>query len=468
MASLVRQKRSIPATRRPARVGRWPLAALLLIAAFAILTLGQIIAARVQIASAGGIEGFIRVRADFRAVLTGGLMIREGNGHLLYDEAAQHEAQARLVAPYVALAPDVTLPNSHPPYESFFAAAFIGLPSAVPFAVWTLLELLALAGALWLLAWATPLGATARWLVVAGVAAFQPVQALLMLGQTSTLLLLGCSGLYAALKRGRSGWAGVALALVLLKPQLAVPTILLLLLCRAWRPLLVAAAIHGALALAVMPVLGPAWPLRYLRYLAGSATWDARMSEYPPLMHNWRGLVAHLVAPGAPRLAEAAVVALSALSLALLVGCWWRTRAAPTPRDPVWALAIVSSLLIAHHLYNHDLTLLIFPAWLIVAGATRGGWPRARLWLALVVVGSLLPSVTAALAERQAQITVPSVALLALAQLALAWAAWGGDAGAPPMLGASPRLNVPPATVPGPSAGSDSAPRPGRRATARR
>ncbi len=65
--------------------------------------------------------------------------------------------------------------------------------------------------------------------------------------------------------------------------------------------------------------------------------------------------------------------------------------------------------------------MLALPAWLIVAGATRGGWPRARAWLALVTLGSLLPLVAFALADRQWQGTVPSVALLAATALGLAW-----------------------------------------------
>ncbi|MFN8541978.1 MAG: glycosyltransferase family 87 protein, partial [Thermomicrobiales bacterium] len=359
--------------------------------------------------------------------------LREGHGALLYDEAAQHAAQQRLLAPDLILPPDSTLPNSHPPYESLFAAAFGDAPIAVPFAAWTLLELLSVAAALWLLARSTPLAPTARWLAILGALAYQPLHALLLTGQSSTLVLLGLVGLYAALKADRQGWAGVALALLLIKPQLALPILLLLLLSRAWRPLLIAGAIHAALAVAVMPLLGIAWPLSYLRYLAGSRHWDHRMFEHAPLMHNWRSLAAHLIEPVAPALASPAVTLLTALSVALLAWAWWRQRPnfhQPPPSiggprialtDLLWALATIVTILIAHHLYIHDLTLLIFPAWLMVAGATATGWPHPRLWLALATIGSLLPIVTAALAQRQWQISLPSIALLATTALALAW-----------------------------------------------
>ncbi|MFN8514600.1 MAG: glycosyltransferase family 87 protein [Chloroflexia bacterium] len=248
---------------------------------------------------------------------------------------------------------------------------------AVPFAAWTLLELLSVAAALWLLARSTPLAPTARWLAIPGALAYQPLHALLLTGQSSTLVLLGLVGLYAALKADRQGWAGVALALLLIKPQLALPILLLLLLSRAWRPLLIAGAIHAALAVAVMPLLGIAWPLSYLRYLAGSRHWDHRMFEHAPLMHNWRSLAAHLIEPVAPALASPAVTLLTALSVALLAWAWWRQRPnfhQPPPSiggprialtDLLWALATIVTILIAHHLYIHDLTLLIFPAWLL-------------------------------------------------------------------------------------------------------
>lgn len=428
------QRKTIDQAVPGRRATRWSLATTLLTAVYLLLFLAQLAAAQVKIAGDGGIERYIRLRADFRAVLTGGLMLREGHGALLYDEAAQHEAQQRLLAPDLILSPDSTLPNSHPPYESLFAAAFGDAPIAVPFVAWTLLELLSVAAALWLLARSTPLAPTARWLAILGALAYQPLHALLLTGQSSTLVLLGLVGLYAALKADRQGWAGVALALLLIKPQLAIPTLLLLLLSHAWRPLLIAGAIHTALAVAAMPLLGVAWPLSYLRYLLGSRHWDHRMFEHAPLMHNWRSLAAHLIEPVAPALASPAVTLLTALSVALLAWAWWRQRPAshqPSsggpggPRialtDPLWALATIVTILIAHHLYIHDLTLLIFPAWLLVSGATATGWPHPRLWLALAAIGSLLPIVTAALAQRQWQISLPSIALLATTALALAW-----------------------------------------------
>ena len=241
MVSLI-QRKTIGQASRGRRAARWPLATTLLAAVFVTLFAGQLIAAWSRIEADGGIERYIYRRTDLRAVITGGLMIREGNGALLYDEAAQHEAQVRLLAPHFTLEPDSTLPNSHPPYESLFAAAFGGPPYAPAFIAWTVVELLTFGAALWLLVRATPLGQGTRWLFVAGVLAYLPLLELLLIGQSSTLVLLGLVGTYAALKAGRPGLAGVGLALLLLKPQLAVLTILLLLLARAWRPLVVAAA----------------------------------------------------------------------------------------------------------------------------------------------------------------------------------------------------------------------------------
>jgi hypothetical protein len=80
------------------------------------------------------------------------------------------------------------------------------------------------------------------------------------------------------------------------------------------------------------------------------------------------------------------------------------------------------TLLVAQRLYPHDLTLLIFPAWLVVAQATSGDWPRAQStgWLALVIVGFALPLLTFMFAQRAIQAVVPAVLLMTIAMIALA------------------------------------------------
>ncbi len=392
------------------RTRRWSVPTIAALAVLMLLLLAQLGLGYAEIAKAGGIERYIRERADFRAILTGGLTIYEGDGQLLYDEEAERAYQRRVIAPYPFERADQVLPNSHPPFESLLIAPLMGQPYAVSFVLWTALEIVALVGALWLLARSAPVAAPTRALLIAGALAYQPFHAVLWTGQSSPLVLLGLCGIRAAL------------ALVLLKPQLAVAVVVLLLLARQWRPLLGAAALWAGASVAIMPIVGVAWPLRYARYLAGSAAWGEEHFEYVPGMYNWRGFVQNILGERAPSINGPLTIALIVATLALIAWAWWhsteigRGKAAIIP-DPLWALVGIATVLIPQHLYPHDLTLLIFPAWLIVAAAATAPWPAIapRLWLGLVSVGFALPLLIFLFAARTAQAVIPSVALLTLA-----------------------------------------------------
>ncbi len=166
------------------------------------------------IAGSGGPERYVRGKTDLIATLTGALMIRTGDGSVLYDLTAQHDYQQRALAPYINLDPEITLPYLHPPFESLLVALLMDLPYPVIFGLWTLLELAALAASLWILATVLPGDRTVRWTMTALACAYYPVHAMLWLGQSSSLLLLGLCGAYAALKHRHDTWAGLALALL--------------------------------------------------------------------------------------------------------------------------------------------------------------------------------------------------------------------------------------------------------------
>ncbi len=420
------QPRASPAPRQ--LVTDWTVCKISLLAFLLLLFLAQLALGYAGVVTGGGIERYIREHADFRAVLTGGLTIRDGMGHLLYDEATERTVQRRILAPYFFDNPAAVLPNSHPPFESLFVAPLMGLPYAVSFGLWTALEVAALLAALCLLARAAPVNSPTRWLLLAGALAYHPFHLVLWTGQSSPLILLGFCGLYAALQRRQAWWAGAGLALILLKPQLAVAVVLILILHRQWRTLVAAAGIWAAATVMVMPIIGADWPLRYARYLAGSASWGAEHFEYIPGMYNWRGFAQNLLAERLPELINPLTMLLTIVTLGLLTWASWQTRTA-SPRvtqpisDTVWALTGIATVLIPQHLYPHDLSLLIFPGWLIVAAVASGRWSgsMARGWLALVAVGFALPLLIFVFASRTAQAVPPSVIYLTIVLGALTW-----------------------------------------------
>lgn len=406
---------------------RWSVPAAVGLAAALCLGLAQVLAWLVGIRGVGGLEAYVLAHTDFLSALTGGLAIRSGDGARLYDLASQHAIQSRVVAPYFALRADTTLPYIHPPLEAILIAPLMGLPYSLIYALWVVLAVCAVLLSLRLLTQALPMARPVRWVLSAASLSYLPFHEALWLGQSTPLVLLGLCGAYVALKRGRDGWAGVALTLVALKPQFLPAIVLLLLLARRGKSLAILTGLLAASSAAYMPLLGLDWPLHYARGVADSARGGARLGEYPAVMHNWRALLLQLLGGWAPRLVTPALIGVTALSLGVLVWCWWRWHstagrvrvarpaAEPLP-DLLWALAVVVAVLISPHLYIHDLTVLILPVWIIASRATGGTWsPRlSRAWLAVLWLVYGVPLLSLWPAAPSATVVVPSVLCLVL------------------------------------------------------
>ena len=374
------------------RQWRFPLVALV-VALLLLLAAFQLLMWYVPVQGRGGPDIYVR-GIDFAATLTGARVVRDGNGENLYDLDVQRQAQQRVLGSYITLKGGSVLPYLHPPFEALLVAPLLFLSYGVLYLLWSGLILLAFSGSLVLLARTVPLRGGAAWLLPAALCSYQGLFQSLWLGQSSPLVLLGLTGAYVGLRRGRDGWAGVAVALVAIKPQMPLVVGLALLLMRRWRPLLVCGAVLAALSVAAMPALGLLWPLRYARFLSGIAQWGDAFHEYPAIMHNWRGLTFNLFNGVAPWLGGPSVTLLTLLAFGGLLWAWWRARgelrgaAWGESADLLWALACLLAVLVAPHLYTHDLTTLALPAWIIVARLIVGARERAVAlrWSAAPVV----------------------------------------------------------------------------------
>ena len=397
-----------------------------LAATIALLSLHGLIWVR-TVETRGGLERYAR-QIDFTATLTGAQIVRAGAGAELYDLARQRAAQEQVLAPYVILKSETVLPYIHPPFEALLFAPLMALPYATLYLLWSMLIVAAFVGSLILLNGAVTIAAPARWLFLLAVGSFSPLHQAFWLGQSSPLVLLGLCGVYAAQKRGRAGWAGIALTLLLLKPQILLVVGLLLLLMGNWRALIVCGGIVAGLCVVAMPVLGAAWPLHYARFLGGIAGWQGDHNEYPAIMYNWRGLLTNLLGGTSPGLLGPGVAVLSLASLGLLLRAWWGARGGIEVRalrhDALWSLTCLVAILIAPHLYIHDLVLLILPAWLIVARAlpALARSHAARLWLVALWCGYGLAFSALFRAEEIPALPVVPLLFLLIAMLAaLLW-----------------------------------------------
>lgn len=383
----------------------------------------------------GGPDIYVR-GIDFAPTLTGARIVRDGDGRQLYDLTMQRAAQDRVLAPYLRLPEGTILPYLHPPFESLLVAPLLDLPYGTLYLLWSGLILLAFVGALLALARALPLTGRPRWLLLTALCSYYALSQALWLGQSSPLVTLGLCGSFLALKRGRPGWAGVALALVAIKPQMLLVVGPVLLLMGRWRALVSCAAVLAGVSVAAMPILGPLWPLHYARFLSAINGWTGKTFIYPIIMHNWRGLAVNLFGHVAPQLVSPTITFLTIVGVLALLWAWWRARrevAGPIwgeKSDQLWALACLIAVLVAPHLYMHDLTSLALPAWIIVAGLVAGTWrgAHAYLWLAILwavyALGFLVPSI----ADRwPAAPVVPTVLLIALAAALLTWQIGGAS-----------------------------------------
>jgi hypothetical protein len=406
---------------------KWTLATRLAVALTIALVISYLLLWASAVQGFGGPEGYVR-RTDFVSTLTGSLVLREGNGHNLYDLEVQRDAQSRILSPYVVLDPGRMLPYNHIPFEAILITPFIDLPYPLIFALWTLAAGLAIGLALGMMDGALPVARPIGWVLSLAACSYLPLIRSLMLGQNSPFVLLGLCATFVALRWGQPVWAGASLLLVALKPQVLPVVLLLLLLQRQWKAILTFAVLMSAFSVLAMPILGIDWPLKYAQLLLGVAGWNDPNAINPAIMHNWRGFATNLFEGWLPGLITPAYVLLSLASVGLIAWAWLHTRDAAstgedalTPRpqsDLLWALSGILAVLISPHLNPHDLTLLIFPAWIIGAYAASGFWSAAnsRIWFAILWTGYALGPVVQV---SDTGAVLPSVLLMATAALLL-------------------------------------------------
>ncbi len=326
------------------------------------------------------------VRNDFRLAYAAATVgIKNGYNHL-YDLASQKAAIESLGTGFNPQ------PFISPPPLAWLVTPLLLLPFTAALVIWTLLLLAALVWTWYLLApsgkWVRP----AHLVLLLGVF---PVAFGVMVGQPGAWVAAAVATAWWLMRHDRPAWAGLALSLIVLKPQLAllVPACLLVSgHARTFGAWLVASLL---IALAALALLGPDGLAQYREVLAQTQTpaWDItrRYSISGPL-----GLGPILT------VTQVIVVAVT------LFAAWrhrGRARAKRGPReltakppssrgkartfkqegpDIPMAAGIVGSLLFTPYLGFQDFVMLIVAGWLLLrAGATH--WQ-----VALLVVGYAL------------------------------------------------------------------------------
>lgn len=230
-----------------------------------------------------------------------------------------------------------------PPPLAWLAAPFTALPFPIAYWAWSATLLAAL-----VLTWhlAAPGSGRARLIHLAAALGWLPVIYSLQLGQPGLFVALGVAACYALLRTGHPTWAGIALAPLVLKPQLAFLVPLALLAARRDRAFLASALALGLLAALSAVALGP----------GGVATYEARLSFASGVPVNRALTLAPWLGNLTVTRAVQAVIAVWALALVYLM----RRRGLEWTFVPV----LVGGLLASPYLHLDDLEMLGLAGWL--------------------------------------------------------------------------------------------------------
>lgn len=324
---------------------------------------------------------------DFLSFYAAGQLVRTDAGRL-YDVAAQAAAQRALYPGTLAHATGYPLPV----VAAWLFAPLTALPFAAAYAVWTAANVALLGGVAWVFARELRgVPRLPRRVFLAALVTSIPVVANVVFGQVDFIILGALLAAWLLLRDGRPAWAGVALALVVLKPQFLIGVVPMLLVARQWRTL---AALCGAgAALIVVPALltDPATLADNVRYIAHYPGAGTDLQVNAAMMSNWRGLVVSVTGRDDARWWAPGLAAIGVAALALAAQRWRVGAGSVTAQG--YALAVVVPLLASPHLHTQSLVLLFVPAalglqaWYAGArGATRADDERAAsLLLALHV-----------------------------------------------------------------------------------
>ncbi|HYF66218.1 MAG TPA: glycosyltransferase family 87 protein, partial [Herpetosiphonaceae bacterium] len=311
---------------------------------------------------------------DFKALFRGPRAFL--NGEPLYDLAAIEANH---------------LGNSYkyPPFFVLVMAPLTGIPFGPAIQLWRALNLACVLGAAWFL-WRggkQPLRSWSSLALLLLLLSLQPIHDSLRYGQVDGIIVLGVAAAYWALRRGRWGWVGVALALPI--AMKLYPAFLLLHagVRRRWRALLAAAVATAALTLLGIALLG--WPV-HATYLAsvlpgsgGGTAWVENQTINGFLNRLGASSVALLPDGGG-------VVSWLTYLGALALAAWTARRSLDRDEGAGYGLWVLAMLIAVPISWIHYEALLLVPLFHIFVVAERRARPLEWRWVFVYALAWML------------------------------------------------------------------------------
>lgn len=345
------------------------------------------------------VPGVFPLGGDFLVFWSAAQLVLQGDPLAAYNVAVLHQLELATV-PLVATTQGV-LPWFYPPTFMPFVLPFGLLPYWLAVPVFLGVS----AGSfLWVASRIVPW--RDAWLPCA---AFPGIAVVLATGQNA-LLLAACAGLALTLLRSRPVAAGMLLALLTVKPQLALMFPLALFCARAWKALIAMGVTSLVLAALALVAFGPE---SFAAFVQNAALARAVVESGAVHLERMPTLFAMVKMLHGGVVPAYAMQLLGAMAAGAVVVYAWARPCAFALRA---AALMTASMLVSPYLYDYDLAFLgLAVAWLATY-AWRAGWlPGERECL---IVLWLLPMAGMLLIERLGFQLMPVIVLMALAHIA--------------------------------------------------
>jgi hypothetical protein len=253
-----------------------------------------------------------------------------------------------------------------PPLLAWLLVPFTPLSVPTGYLLWTILSLVALIAAWWLVC---PGNGLARVTLLLTALALWPMHYTFWLGQTATISIVCLAAAWWCLERERWAPAGAAIALAFfIKPQLVLLLPVALLVSGRWRPVLywaLASGVLGAISLVSLGSHGIDAFISNVRFSEGN------------LIHSVMTFLWFAPEP------FAAGIEVTAGLIALALAWYRRDR-----MDLVFALGIVGSTASAFYLHEYDPAVWVVAAWILLR--SRLSWPHQAYLLVGIVAAQFV------------------------------------------------------------------------------
>ncbi len=343
------------------------------------------------------IDREVVIGRDFKAFYLAGRIVLNGEGKQLYGLDQQWRTQTEILGSQEGLAYFV---NPAP------VAVLYSLPARLPYRVAYYLQiglmLVCWVGGTWFLRESISWVKRNWWTIVILGAVYLPMMHTILGGQNAALTFFLLSWAYFGVTTQRQWAAGVALGLLLYKPQYALPFLGLLLLRRQGITVLTAGVIGAWWYVLGGIYCGWDWPLQMWtalhevyrpneRLASGGLhisileVLDYTVIRNAPLLQTWITILAYLLVVGI---------------VGYLIWCWSKVRipfrdsgiGVDSRLNLCWAMTVAAILLISPHTQYYESALLVLPALLILDLYVRhdipvGSGVRLGLMLVFVAVG---------------------------------------------------------------------------------